>query len=378
VRSMLDTTICPKTPRSRNLTKEQKQAEKARVDAQYKVDHRQFNTVLKEFAERAGHLAKLNQQFGQMKEMKNKGVSLQVDYQAEDGKRYLAALTRKELKAANSAFQQEILCLKHYFRMSKKKAREKAQARDMKGTYTPVYAAPALREFLRLGAAGFGPLDPSNPSSGNLMDQLPYAQNGYMLRNSTTMLFFIYAHQNNLQYPPGVLPDGTKVDASWTQSDQVMSQAFDGNIPPAFYRTVREKVKYPYEEARAAGLQVGRNTYDDIRAANPQNIPKARSPDGKEKYRFDPAAFKTFFFQNIAAANYFSRKNLEDAVSRGGNADLQQALANIDDATYRQQMLNEHQIIKGTSDVWAALLEPARKQSREERKRTAKARPRGA
>jgi len=366
VSGMLATTICPKTPRDRNASKEEKQRLKAESDASYKVDARQFNAVLKEFAERAGHLAKLNQQFGAMKV--SKGVTLEADYKVEgDNRTYRATLTRKELKAANSAFQQEIRCLKHYFRMSKKKAREKAQPSSLKGTYTPVYAAPALQRFLTAAPERFGYVDPSNAGSGLLMDQLPYAQQGFMLRNSTTMLFFIYAHVNNLQFQPGNLADGTKVDASWTRSDDVMNDAFGGNIPAAFYRDPA-KQKSTVVAAQARGEPVGQNTYDPIEAQNAVHYAKDQSPDGKEKFVFRREAFKTFFFQNIAGANYYSRNNLEAAVN-AGNGELATPLAGLNDPTYQQAMLNEHDIIKGTSERWGQILEPERKQNREARKR---------
>jgi len=368
LRNMLDSTICPKTPRDRNMPKDTRQALKAQSDANYKVDARQFNSVLKEFAERAGHLAKLNFLFGTHKA--TKGAILSVTYQADDGKTYQAQLSKKELKAANSSFQSELLCLKHYFRMSKKKAREKAQPSSLKGTFTPVYAGAALREFLTRGRAGFGTVDPSNPNSGLLMDQLRYAQNGYMLRNSTTMLFFIYAHVNQLQFEPGQLQDGTKVDASWTRSDTVMNAAFGGNIPPVFYRDVA-KNKFTVAEAQAGGVpqQELANTYAPIQSQNNVNIPKA--PGRKAKFVFRPDAFKTFFFQNIAGANYYSKNNLARAIQAGdpNSAELQQALANLQSPEYEQGMLAEHELIKRTSVAWGDILEPGRKQNREARKR---------
>lgn len=362
---MLQTSICPKTPRDPNMPKEQKQQLKAASDMNYKVDSRQFNAVLKEFGERAADLFKLNQQFGVMKS--TKGATLVVNYVDDDKKSYRAELTRKELKAANAAFQQELLCLKHYFRMSKKKAHAKSSPESLKGTYTPIYAAPALQYFLTQGASGFGYVDPTNQNSGLLMDLLPYASQGYMLRNSTTMLFFIYAHANNLQFQPQILSDGTYVDASWTRSDDVMNAAFGGNIPAAFFRDA-SKTKWPVSLAQQQGIATGRNTYEPIMAQNPRHVDRASSADGKEKFAFRPDAFKTFFFQNIASANYWSIKNLQDEINRGVT-ELKGPSDQLTNPTVQQAMINEHQIIKRTTEAWSIILEPERKALREARKK---------
>lgn len=379
VSEMLQTSICPKTPRDPNMSKEQKQQNKAESDMNYKVDSRQFNAVLKEFGDRAVALFKLNQQFGVMKS--TKGATLVVNF-VEDGKNYQAELTRKGLKAANAAFQQELLCLKHYFRMSKKKAHAKSSPESLKGTYTPIYAAPALQYFLTYGAGGFGYVDPTDQNSGLLMSEkfLPYASRGYMLRNSTTMLFFIYAHANDLQFKPQILyegtPNATRVDASWTRSDDVMNAAFGGNIPAAFFRDP-QKTKWPVSLAREQNLDTGSNTYDPIMRQNPKHLDRSQSPDGKEKFAFRPDAFKTFFFQNIASANYWSIKNLQDEINRGVVV-LQEPYVQLNDPDVRRAMINEHQIIKRTTEAWSEILEPGRKVLREARKKAKEAEKKAA
>jgi len=67
-------------------------------------------------------------------------------------------------------------------------------------------------------------------------------------------------------------------------------------------RTKEEKSVKPNKKVMSEAVSEGildqqLNTFDSIRLV----------------YDFDPAKFKTFFYQNIAAANYFSHVNVERA-----------------------------------------------------------------
>jgi len=84
----------------------------------------------------------------------------------------------------------------------------------------------SLTTFFTLKPENFGFVEPGDASSGLLMDQLELVKQGFMLRNTTTMLFYIYAHYNNLQSP---------TNAQFTSADDVMMTAFGGEYPCRIY-----------------------------------------------------------------------------------------------------------------------------------------------
>lgn len=203
-----------------------------------------------------------------------------------------------------------------------------------------------------------------------VVNYLPQVQQGYLLRNTTTMLFYIYAHVNSLQ--GGNNP--VKKNNQMARSDAVMNQAFGGDIAAAHFSRRQDNgkvVKVTMAKAVSSGLiPAALNTYQSIStlypAANP-NVPGSGTFNKKgEDTHFEPANFNTYYFQNIAAANYYSSATLRDE-------QLQQNLAVISDAGIRQQMLDEHNIVKAVSNEWFQLLEPERKAERELHKKETEA-----
>lgn len=326
------------TPR-RTLTAEQRRER----DAQYRVDPKQFTTVLKGLVQVFNSLVLLNSALGQA----GKGSYLVWQHPEQPGQ--LIQFNRRHLRSANSKFARALVELKNYLRVSRKKTREPVRPESFSGTYTPVYAGEALRHFFTAAPGNFGPLNPvqaaqTQQAGAALMDSLPRAQQGYLLRNTSTMLFYIYAHANQLQ---------DAENAQFARSDAIMNESFGGAIPAAFY-SVRggdgKTVKVSMDEAvRQGAIQAPLNTYQVIQVTHPE---------------FNPQRFNTYFFQNIAAANYYSRNAL--AAEQGGLA-AQAAVLNQPDI--RQAMLNEHNIVKQVSAQWHDLLEPGRKANRDARKR---------
>ena len=341
----------------RALTTEQKKVR----DAQYRVDVKEFGQILKGLTQIFGSLVQLNQALGQA----GKGAYLAFPNPQQPGT--FIPFNRKHARSANARFSKSIMALKNYLRVSKKKTREQLRPESLAGTYTPVYASDALRAFFERGAAGFGPLHPlqaaqTGQAGDALMNSLQLARQGYLLRNTTTMLFYIYAHTNQLQAAD---------NAQYARSDEIMNDAFASNIPAAFYSykvevhpaTENKKAKYktykiPMADAVSRGVIAGpQNTYQVISGSYPA---------------FDPARFNTYFYQNIAAANYYSKTALQ---ADPRFVDQAATLARDD---VRQGMLNEHQIVQAVSQEWKSLLEPGRKINRDARKKAQDAAKRAA
>ncbi|CAH6421699.1 Hypothetical protein HVR_LOCUS1338 [uncultured virus] len=216
-----------------------------------------------------------------------------------------------------------------------------ATPETFQGLHTPVYAADALYYFLTNNPQGFGTMDPTdNDNTQLLMDNLPMTRQGYMLRNSSNLLFFIYTTYNHL-------PDPT---AQFVTPDDIMNQAFGGTIPAALYSyrdtdgkinniTMREAIE---RRLIAAPL----NTYD---------VMDQRDPG------FDRTQFYTHHLQTLAALNYFSEFKL------GAEPTLAPVLEAIRRPDVREAMLREHNIIRQVLQLWQATLEPERRARRAQR-----------
>lgn len=283
---------------------------------------------------------------------------------------------RRHLLSAYSQFSNQILGFKNYVRVAKKKTRAPVLPETLAGVFTPVYAAPALQAFFNTRTENFGAEDPTIGGAA-LMDNLPLVKQGFMLRNTSTMLFFIYARAQNLQ---------DTENAQLVTSDEVMNAVFDSQDPalaaafysyalPGMFKTKERKqkdaagnfvkdaagnnvmevvqepklAKITMAEAVASGMLAAPiSTYEGIRRLYPD---------------FNPAAqFNTYFFQNIAAANYYSKAFLVGPA-------LEAIREQLDRDDVRQAMLDEHTLVKQVSEKWRTLVEPGRKVKRDARKK---------
>jgi len=335
----------------RTLTAEEKKAR----DAEYRVEVKEFGKILKVITQQFNYIVALATALGQA------GKGAYLAFPNPQQPQQFVPFNRKHLRSAQAKFNKNILQLKNYLRVSKKKTRDPVKPESLSGTYTPVYAGDALRAFFTAAPGNFGPLGPKEAVATQqpgalLMDSLPMASQGYLLRNTSTMLFYIYAHANQLQ---------AEDNAQYARSDEVMMQAFGGDIPASWlsYRGVDTKpVKVSMTDAINQGIvQQPMNTYQVISNLYPPGTMNNRTPP--QDVGFRPERFNTYYYQNIAAANYYSKAALS---ANPALADAATALARDD---VRQAMLREHNIVKQVSDEWHDILEPGRKQQRDARKR---------
>lgn len=181
-----------------------------------------------------------------------------------------------------------------------------------------------------------------------LTNYLPSVLDGRLLRNTIIMLAYTYLHERDLQ---------DKSDSRLAFPDPVMNAAFGGDIPATFYSYRLPGTGKPDKALMvdAANSQVfglnGRllNTFQVLESMYPIGTLTKKGDDGA----FHREKFQTYFFNNIAAANYYS------ATSRVGQ-DVAVLLSELDDLTLRERMLNEHNIVLSVSNEWNELLEPKR------------------
>lgn len=231
--------------------------------------------------------------------------------------------------------------IKNYGELIKQKIQEPQSIQDRKrrnplpenlaGIYTPVYAAQALQYFLTADPEKFGPINPlesfrTQVAGDALISNLPIAYQGYLLRNTAALLFYIYSYSNNLR---------DQQDPRFLRSDDLMNAAFGGDIPAAFYsfkNSNGKTVKIPMDQAVSQGLiSSPLNTYEVI----------------KSNYRdFDPARFQSYYFQNILSLNYYS---LEDIPT----PEIYQTIERDD---IKDQMILESNLVKAVRDEWRQII----------------------
>lgn len=359
--------------------------EKKNRDQKYKVDLKKFGEHLKSLSQAFYAILQLNTELAKIP----KGALLSF---TTDSSGSTVTFNRKDLRSAQAKFSNQLLDLKNYLRVSKKKSRDPVKPSSLSGTYTPVYAGDALREFFNHASSKFGPVSPmGNGDKPNdlLMNHLPMVKQGFLLRNTCTILFYIYAHNNGLQLS----------NAQFAHSDEVMVRAFGGTIPAAFYSYIGENgknLKVPMNKAVSMGLiSAPVNTYNAVAAkvnaglqvklpkieqqiaekraelaAQGQSTDKELTALLKKKEKlvgFNANEFNTYYYQNIAAANYYSK----DALS--GNPALVEQAKGLAREDVRQHMLKEHELVKQVSEEWHLLLEPTRKLGRDARKKASDA-----
>lgn len=226
----------------------------------------------------------------------------------------------------------------------------------------PIYAGAVLRTFLT-ASNGFGPLDPilwkvTGVMGALVMDELPYAKQGFMLRNTLMMLFFFYVRTMNLEEPE---------NSQFCHFDDVMKKVFI-EMDAAFY-TAEGIPKIKMTEAVKRGLiKIPLSTQDVIRLKRPEFNDKRTgiikdSPDSEQIYR---ECFPTYFFPSLAINNYYSKENLEE------NKEYASVLEALNNEDIIHQMIIEHNIVKETSVKWNEYLAPFHKINRDKKKRKQK------
>lgn len=271
-------------------------------------------------------------------------------------------VTKKHLRTCEARFGKEIVDTHNYLKVSKKKNNNNRPGPEsLKATYTPIFAGPALTTFFQKGGKNFGPLHPLEwKKTGNfgdsLMSKLTLAPQGFLLRNTCTMLFFIYAHAQNLQEPE---------NAQFTHFDPVMTEAFtkmnavwftNGNGKISMEKAVAQKL-VPKPLTTEEVIRVKRPEFNADHTA----ILKLKPEDSaKQIYR---KAFNNYFFQCLASNNYYSKANLADDPA------FAQHLAALKQPEYEAKMIEEHSIVHAVATEWAQHLEPIRKANRDKKKK---------
>jgi len=228
-------------------------------------------------------------------------------------------LSKKQLKSKKEELLHEVRKgLPKRLKQAGKRTR-KVNPSDFKNVYTPVIVADALRQLLN--TEDFGPIDPMDPSSPKLIEQLPCIQKGYGLRNSFQLLWYICIDVNGLK---------DNKDKTMLFPSQPMKEAF-GDVPAWYTNEMDEegKIKIVPNEKKIS-------TFDVLEY-------RVNTLEKKEEL-FDRERFKIYFFATILSINLFKSMDLPQ--------DSRDSLKRED---VKAQLLKEFEIIKEAKDKWKAI-----------------------
>lgn len=247
---------------------------------------------------------------------KNMPKGSAVQFETENGNSL--NISKKQLKSKKEELLHEVRKgLPKRLKHASKRTRT-VKPSDFKNVYTPVIVADAVQQLLN--TEDFGHVDPYDPSSPKLIEQLPCMRKGYGLRNSFQLLWYICIDANGLK---------DQKDKTYLRPSKAMAKAFS-TVPALYINEIEEeKIKTALNEKKLS-------TFDVLEY-------RVNTLDEKEE-PFDREKFKIYFFATILSLNVFKSSELP-----------QDSKDSLKSDHVKERLLNEFKIIKEAKDKWKAL-----------------------
>lgn len=242
-----------------------------------KKDH--FNGTIDTLYKNHKNLKKLQEKYSKV------NPAHQLNFTKGDESR---VLTRKELNAAEADFCKQLLGLKKLYMEGTKHSKTPILPTSFKAAYTPAKVGQIFVSFLsevNKKKPNFG-LAPNTEGTAflpksNLLDLLPRAKEGFMLKNSLTLLLYIYSTVNELK---SKLPsEGQK-----NIPDERMNFIF-GKLPALYYQESGEDKQLMTNSGH------NMTTYDVVSGKNP---------------KFNPNKIENYYFRSIQSINIYQVEDL--------------------------------------------------------------------
>jgi hypothetical protein len=263
-----------------------------------------YNKEVDTLAKQQKQLNKLTEKYAKVK------PSHQLVFSKIDDTR---VLTRQELAAAQSEYNKKLLGLKKLYIEGTKHSRISILPNSFKAAYTPIKVGPVFVDFLSpdgKNLPNFGRVPNEEGTDwivgSSLLDVLPRAREGFFLKNSLTLLMYIYAVTNNLK---------SKVQSEGQKNipDDRMNKVFGKSNALYYHEPGQNKVLMT-----TAGKKL--STYDVVSGKNND---------------FNPNKIENYYFQSIQSLNIYE------------NSDLSKSdLTKLSDDKVRNEMLKEFFIIE--------------------------------
>lgn len=263
-----------------------------------------FNKEIDSLIKSKHHLDKLTEKYAKVK------PSHQLVFSKIDESR---TLTRQELSFARAEYDKRLTGLKKIYVEGTKHSRISILPESFKAAFYPIKVGQVYMDFLSADGKSlpnFGRVPNEEGTDwlpgSNLLDVLVKAKEGYLLKNSITLLMYIYAAVNNLKSKvPG---EGQK-----NIPDDRMNKVFGDNLALYYHETGSDKVLMTKSGKKLS-------TYEVVSGKNES---------------FNPTKIQNYYFQSIQSLNIYE------------NSDLSKSdLALLNDADVRKSLLKEYYIIK--------------------------------
>lgn len=264
----------------------------------------QFNKEVDMLVKQKKYLMKLTEKYSRVK------PSHQLIFSKIDETR---VLSRAELSSAQAEYDKKLLGLKKSYIEGTKHSRTAIQPTSFKAAYNPIKVGPVFVEFLSAdgkNVPNFGRVPNEDGtdwiSGSSLLDVLPRAREGFFLKNSLTLLMYIYAGVNNLK-------SKTPSEGQKNIPDDRMNKVF-GKLNALYYHEPgQDKILMT-----AAGKKL--STYDVVSGKNND---------------FNPGKIENYYFQSIQSLNIYDASDLSKSDA-----------AKLADDRVRNDLLKEYTIIE--------------------------------
>jgi len=295
--------------RSRSQSRSPKRLSKkvaVKSDSQLRKQEKktQYNKEVDNLVRQRKFLTKLTEKYSKVK------PSHQLVFSKIDDTR---VLTRSELLAAQTEFDKKLLGLKKLYIEGTKHSRPSILPTSFKAAYNPIKVGPVFIEFLSgegKHAPNFGRLPNDDGtewiSGSSLLEALPRAREGFLLKTSLTLLMYIYAGVNNLK-------SKSPSEGQKNIPDDRMNKVF-GKLNALYYHEPgQNKVLMS-----TSGKKL--STYDVVSGKNNQ---------------FNSSKIENYYFQSIQSLNIYDVGDLSKS-----------DLTKLSDDKLRNELLNEYYIIE--------------------------------
>lgn len=267
-----------------------------------------FNTQVDLLFKQHRNLVKLHERFAKAKTCHN------LTFQKNGESR---TLTKLELSYMDQEFEKLCPTVKKLYVEGTKHSKAQNLPESFKAAYTPVKIGPVFTALLGVDSQkkfpNFGPVpngDSFLPKS-NLLDSLPRAKEGYVLKTSLTLLMYIYCTVNNLKSKEP--SEGQK-----NIPDSRLNNVF-GSLNSLYYQEVGQ----PKVLMSKSGHKL--STYAVVSGKNNQ---------------FNPEKIENYYFQAIQSLNIYDVVDLNDT-------DTTVLLSD----SLRAELLEEFKIIKAANNL---------------------------
>lgn len=269
-----------------------------------------FNKEVETLVKQRRYLTKLTEKYAKVK------PSHQLVFSKIDETR---VLTRQELAAAYYEYDKKIIGLKKSYLEGSKHSRTRILPESYKASFIPSKIGPVFKDFLSTDgkfSPNFGAVPNENGTDwiakSNLLDVLPRAREGFLLKKSITLLMYIYADVNHLKSKK--VSEGQK-----NIPDDHMNKVFGKNIALYYHEPGTDKVLMSKSGKKLT-------TYDVVSGKNT---------------RFNQDKIENYYFQSLQSLNIYEPSDLS-------KSDIEM----LSNEELRKELLEEYYIIERANKLW--------------------------